>query len=319
MSKIIWDNIGERLYETGVKNVVLYVTNLLGEYLNGVGWNGVTAISESPSGAEATALYADDGKYLNLVSAEEFGASLEAYTYPDEFGVCDGSAEIATGIKVGQQTRKTFGICYRTTLGNDASGNDFGYKLHLIYGCLAAPSEKAYATINESPEAITFSWALSTTPGPVTGMKPTATITLDSTKVDAGNLAILEDILYGTVGAAPRMPLPAEIATLFGAVAPSAMALSSIVPNDDAMNIAVNANIVITFNNKVAAESIIVTDDVGAIVAGAKTYDVTGKILTFNPTANFANDTMYLVSIGGVVDIYGQSLAAVVKNFSTVA
>lgn len=218
MSRITWDNTGERYYETGVKQGVLYPIQSDGTYSKGVAWNGLTAVTESPSGAEATALYADDIKYLNLMSNEEFGATIEAYTYPDEFAECDGSAALVTGVMIGQQKRKTFGLCYRTTLGNDVDGNDFGYKLHLIYGCLAAPSEKAYATINDSPEAITFSWEVSTTPVNVKNFKPTSQITIDSTKVNAAKLAALEDILYGKegepVGTGPRLPLPDEVATL---------------------------------------------------------------------------------------------------------
>ena len=221
MSKLKWDQTGERFYETGVKNGVLYIPTG-GLYKKGVAWNGLTAVTESPSGAEATPLYADDIKYLNLISTEEFGATIEAYTYPDEFAECDGSAELATGVYIGQQPRKTFGLCYKTTLGNDEDGNSYGYKLHLIYGAKAAPTEKAYATINDSPEAITFSWELTTTPVPVKNAKPTASITIDSTKVDPGKLAALEDILYGKDGTGdgntgatePRLPLPDEIATL---------------------------------------------------------------------------------------------------------
>ena len=191
MSKIVWDKTGERFYETGVKNGVLYIPTD-GVYSKGVAWNGLTAVTESPSGAEATALYADDIKYLNLMSNEEFGATIEAYTYPDEFAECDGSASLATGVVIGQQSRKTFGLCYRTTLGNDTDGNDYGYKLHLIYGAMAAPSEKGYATINDSPEAITFSWEVTTTPVSVNGFKPTASITIDSTKANPEKLAALE-------------------------------------------------------------------------------------------------------------------------------
>nr|DAD57962.1 MAG TPA: tail tube protein [Caudoviricetes sp.] len=222
MSKIVWDKTGERFYETGVKNGVLYPLSSNGTYPKGVAWNGLTAVTESPSGAEATALYADDIKYLNLMSAEEFGATIEAYTYPDEFAECDGSATLAKGVAIGQQTRKTFGLCYRTTLGNDSQGNDYGYKLHIIYGALAAPSEKAYATINDSPEAITFSWEVTTTPVSVDNFKPTASLVIDSTKADTQKLAALEEILYGKDGAGeentgaadPRLPLPNEIATL---------------------------------------------------------------------------------------------------------
>jgi hypothetical protein len=216
MSKLVWDKTGERIYETGVKNGVLYVQEA-GAYPKGVAWNGLTAVTESPSGAEATPLYADDIKYLNLMSNEEFGATIEAYTYPDEFAACDGSDSLATGVYIGQQARKTFGLCYRTTLGNDVDNNDYGYKLHLIYGALAAPSEKGYATINDSPEAITFSWEVSTTPVNVTGHKPTASVTIDSTKVDAGKLAELEAILYGSESEEARLPLPDEIAELFSA------------------------------------------------------------------------------------------------------
>ena len=214
MSKIVWDQTGERLYETGVKNGVLYLQGEGGVYNKGVAWNGLTAVTESPSGAEATPLYADDIKYLNLISTEEFGATIEAYTYPDEFAECDGSASIADGVYIGQQTRKTFGLSYRTVIGNDVDMNNHGYKLHLIYGALAAPSEKAYASINDSPEAITFSWEVTTTPVNVTGMKPTASVTIDSTKCDKAKLAALEAILYGGETEAARLPLPDEIATL---------------------------------------------------------------------------------------------------------
>lgn len=216
MAKLVWDQTGERLYETGVNQGVLYVKEN-GAYDNGVAWNGLTAVTESPSGAEATPLYADDIKYLNLLSNEEFAATIEAYTYPDEFMQCDGSASISTGVYIGQQSRKTFGLCYRTVLGNDEDNNDYGYKLHLIYGCLAAPSEKGYSTINDSPEAITFSWEVSTTPENVTGHKPTATITIDSTKASKEKLAALEAILYGSETEEPRLPLPDEIATLMAA------------------------------------------------------------------------------------------------------
>lgn len=221
MSKIVWDKTGERLYETGVKNGVLYLQTD-GVYNKGVAWNGLTAVTESPSGAEATALYADDMKYLNLYSAEEFGATIEAYTYPDEFAECDGSKELVDGVVIGQQTRKVFGLCYRTVIGNDTDGEAHGYKLHIIYGAMASPSEKAYATINDSPEAITFSWEVTTTPVNVTGAKPTASVVIDSTKADPTKLAALEVILYGkdpstdggSDGVEPRLPLPDELKTL---------------------------------------------------------------------------------------------------------
>lgn len=216
MSKLVWDKSGERYYETGVKQGVLYVQEA-GAYPKGVAWNGLTAVTESPSGAEATALYADDIKYLNLYSAEEFGATVEAYTYPPEFAACNGEAELVTGVTLGQQTRKAFGMCYRTAIGNDVDGNDHGYKIHIIYGAMAAPSEKAYASINDSPEAITFSWELTTTPVNVEGHKPTASITIDSTKVDKDKLTALEAVLYGSESEEPRLPLPDEIVTLVGA------------------------------------------------------------------------------------------------------
>ena len=213
MSKLVWDQTGERLFETGVKQGVLYPQEG-GVYPKGVAWNGLTAVTESPSGAEATPLYADDIKYLNLLSNEEFGATIEAYTYPDEFASCDGSAEIAPGVVIGQQKRKAFGLSYKTTLGNDVDSYDHGYKLHLVYGALATPTEKAYATINDSPEAVTFSWEITTTPVAVKGFKPTAIVTVDSTKVAAEKLASLEEILYGTDEQEARLPLPDEVAEL---------------------------------------------------------------------------------------------------------
>lgn len=228
MAKLVWDKTGERYYETGVRNGVLYPIQANGKYTKGVAWNGLSGVTESPSGAEASPIYADDIKYLNLMSAEEFGATVEAYTYPQEFSECDGSAEVADGVYAGQQQRKIFGLCYRTVLGNDVASNDYGYKLHLVYGAQASPSEKAYATVNDSPEAITFSWELTTTPVEITELvdgkklKPTACLTIDSTKADATKLAALEAILYGKDptepdgddGAEPRLPLPDEVITL---------------------------------------------------------------------------------------------------------
>lgn len=211
MAKLVWDETGKRFYETGVKMGVLYVQQAGGAYNKGVAWNGLTAVTESPSGAEANPMYADDIKYLNLFSAEEFGATVEAYTYPAEFEQCDGSASISTGVTIGQQERKQFGLCYRTTLGNDTDGNDHGYKLHLIYGAKASPSEKAYATINDSPEAITFSWELTTTPVNVSGHKPTANLVIDSTKVSSAAMTALEEALYGNTTTEARLPLPDEI------------------------------------------------------------------------------------------------------------
>lgn len=226
MAKIKWDAAGERLYETGTKNGVLYPRTEQGGYGTGVPWNGLTAVTESPSGAEETALYADDQKYLSLYSAEEFGATIEAYTYPDEWAECDGSKEIAPGVMAGQQARKGFGLCYRTVLGNDEKGESYGYKLHLLYGGMASPSEKSYATINDSPDAVTFSWEVTTTPVEIAeGLKNSALITIDSTKADPVKLAALEEILYGrdaveadaqnnieaVEALEPRLPLPAEV------------------------------------------------------------------------------------------------------------
>lgn len=214
MSKLVWDKVGEKKYETGVDHGVLYpYDTTLKKYGNGVAWNGLTTVTESPSGAEATPLYADNIKYLNLMSAEEFGASIEAYTYPDEFAKCNGEAELAAGVMVAQQTRSMFGLAYRTKIGNDID-NDAGYKLHLIYGAMAAPSEKAYGTINDTPDAITFSWDITTTPVEVTGFKPTATLVIDSTKVDAAKLTALEAALFGGEAVEPKLLLPDEVLSI---------------------------------------------------------------------------------------------------------
>ena len=217
MTVLTWDNVGERLFETGVDHGVLYIPDGVGNYNEAHPWNGLTTVTESPSGAESNPQYADNIKYLNLISAEEFGATIEAFTYPDAFAECDGTAVPSPGVLVGQQGRKVFGLAYRTRLGNDLEGTDHGYKLHLIWGCQASPSEKAYGTINDSPEAITFSWEVSTTPVPVTGYKPTAQMVIDSTKVDPAKLTALEDILFGTVGDDARLPTPDEVIAIFGA------------------------------------------------------------------------------------------------------
>lgn len=216
---ISWDQTGSRLYETGTDRGVLYkmldtISDPTKPYDDGVAWNGLTAVNENPSGAEPTALWADNIKYLNLMSAEEFAATVEAYTYPEEFEECDGSRSLATGVTIGQQPRKMFGFSYRTLIGNDQQSNDYGYKIHLVYGCLASPSQKNYQTVNDSPEAITFSWEVSSTPVAVTGFKPTAHLIIDSTKVTAAKLTSLEEILYGTSQVDARLPLPNEVATL---------------------------------------------------------------------------------------------------------
>lgn len=217
--KLVWDETGKRFFETGVDRGVLYPIQEGGEYTKGVAWNGLTSITESPSGAEATDLYADNIKYLSMRSAETYGATIEAYTYPDEWGECDGSAELTAGVTIGQQSRKMFGLSYRTLLGNDVDGQDHGYKLHLIYGGTASPSDKAYSSVNESPEAMTLSWEVTTTPVNVTGFKPTACITIDSTKADPTKLTELEKILYGDEMTEPRLPLPDEVKTLMTAAA----------------------------------------------------------------------------------------------------
>ena len=214
MAKLVFNGVGDRLFETGVKKGVLYVMGDEGQYENGVVWNGLTAVTEKPTGAETTNLYADDVKYVVIYGAEEFEATIEAYTYPEEFEQCDGSAVLTTGVNVGQQTRKTFAFCYTTSLGNDTQGQDFGYKIHIIYGCKAKPSEKSYSTINDSPEAVTFSWDVSTVPVPVEGMNPTATMVIDSTRVDSSKLKLLEEVLYGTTVEEARLPLPDEVKTL---------------------------------------------------------------------------------------------------------
>lgn len=214
MARLVFDEVGARFFETGVKNGVIYLQEDDGSYGNGVPWNGLTGVTESPSGGEATPLYADDIKYVTLRSAEEFNATVEAYTYPTEFEQCDGSAALAEGVTIGQQARRAFGLCYRTAVGNDIQGQDLGYKIHIIYGCTVAPSEKSYTTINDSPEAITFSWELSSTPAPVTGYNPTSTVVIDSTKVDSSKLSAIEDVLYGTTDKEATLPTPDELIEL---------------------------------------------------------------------------------------------------------
>lgn len=213
--KLSWDNIGERFFETGVDKGVLYMPNSTGVYTDGVAWNGLVNVTESPSGAETNKLYADNTVYLNMTSAEEFGASIEAYTYPAEFDQYDGLASPTPGLRIGQQARKPFGLSYRTRVGNDLDGDAHGYKIHLVYGCTAAPSERAYATVNDSPEPVTFSWELTTVPVSVSGLRPTALVTITSTEVSPTELAAFEDIIYGTAGTDPRLPLPDEVVSIF--------------------------------------------------------------------------------------------------------
>ena len=214
MAKLVWDQAGQKFFETGVSNGVLYVSDGQGGYSKGVAWNGLTSVAENPSGAESNPVYADNIKYLNIISAEEFGATIEAYTYPDEFMECDGSAQVVAGVNIGQQARKSFGISYRTRVGNDVAGDNLGYKIHVIYNCQAAPSGKTYSTVNESPEAITFSWEVTTTPVPVEGFRPTSTVVFDSTKLDAEKMAAVENALYGGASSEPGLPSIEELLAL---------------------------------------------------------------------------------------------------------
>lgn len=266
MSKLTWDQVGERFYETGVDHSVLYIPNAQGEYESGYSWSGMVGVTESPSGAEANAQYADNIKYLNLVSAEEFGGTIEAFTYPDEFEQCDGTASPVAGVTIGQQNRKTFGLSYRTKIGSDLE-SDHAYKIHLLYGALASPSEKAYKTVNDSPEAITFSWEFKTTPvdvGTVGGVtyKPTASLVIDSSKTDATVLATIEDILYGTEGVDARLPLPAEI---FGLLEGTVVEVAPVAPSyDDAthtITIPTVTGVVYKVNGSEVTGTVVITDD----------------------------------------------------------
>jgi len=316
MSKIVWDETGKRIYETGIKMGVLYPSQSSGLYNKGVAWNGLTAVTENPSGAESSPQYADNIKYLNLVSAEEFGATIEAFTYPDEFAVCDGSVELDKGLMIGQQKRKTFGLSYRTAIGNDVDGVDYGYKLHLIYGALAAPSEKGYSTMNDSPEAITFSWEVTTTPVSIKGFKPTASITIDSNKVDPDKLNALELILYGSENTEARLLLPDEVLDIFKSEAPVGLSVS-VDPEDKITEVIVSKNIVLTFNNKVDRDNIILMSSTGTLVPTVKEFDTTGKILTINPKDDLLPATTYLINIIGVTDIYNQTLEPKIVSFTT--
>jgi hypothetical protein len=263
MAELVWDETGQRFYETGVDHGVLYLPNTQGAYVDGVAWNGLTSISEAPSGAEPNAQYADNIKYLNLFSAEEFGATVEAFTYPDEFSQFDGLGTPSPGVSIGQQSRRSFGLSYRTKIGNDVEGDDYGYKIHLIYGATASPSEKAYNTINDSPEAITFSWELTTTPVSVPGMKPTSVITIDSTKVDSATLAALEQILYGDTAVDPALPLPGTVITMF------AGGVTEVTPNQPVYNAATDTITIPTVvgvtyyinGEPVPAGDIVITED----------------------------------------------------------
>lgn len=317
MSKLLWDQVGERIAETGIQNGVLYPL-ASGVYSKGVAWNGLTSVSESPSGGEANPFYADNRKYLEIMSEEEFAGAIGCYTYPDEFKGSIGEIELSPGVTIGAQNHTPFGLSYRTEMMNDSEGRAYGYKLHLVYNALAGVAEREHTTINESPELEELSYDFTTTKIDAPNAKPTSHLIIDSTKVSTEALATLEGILYGTASADSRLPLPAEVAAIFAGSTPSAITLVSIAPDDDDTDVAVNTSIVLTFNNKIIKESVIVASDDGEIVNGAKTWDVAGKVLTFTPTGNLSASTLYIVTIGGVVDIYNQSLDAVVKNFATI-
>jgi len=268
MTKLAWDKVGERRYETGVDRGVLYIPNSVGVYTTGYAWNGLTSVTESPTGAESNKQYADNQVYLNLISVEEFGATIEAFTYPAEFEQCDGTASTTPGVSVGQQSRKSFGLCYRTRVGNDLDNTDYGYKLHLVYNALAAPSEKAFATINDSPEAITFSWEVTTTavdPDTVVSgksLKPTALLTIDSTLVNAAKLAELEDLLYGTVSTSPSLPTPKAVLALFaGSTTETTPVQPSYNSTTKVITIPVTTGVVYTINDVAVTGTVTITAD----------------------------------------------------------
>lgn len=276
MTTLVWDQVGERLYETGVDHGVLYIPTD-GVYDEGVAWNGLVTVTESPSGAEPTPLWADNIKYLNLISREDFGGTIEAYTYPEEFAQCDGSAMPSPGVAIGQQPRRQFGLCYRTQVGNDEEATAFGYKLHLVYGASAAASEKAFGTVNDTPEAITFSWGFSTVPVSVTGLKPTAILTVDSTKVDPADLTTLEGILYGTGGTDARLPLPDEVVAIF-----SGGGVTAVTATQPGFTAGTGAIVIPTVTGVRYRRG-----DTGAVVAGGTTVTIaaSGQTLTIDAEA----------------------------------
>lgn len=262
MTALTWDNVGERFYETGVDKGVLYKPNAQGIYDKGVAWNGLVSVSESPSGAESNKQYADNQVYVNLISSEEFSATIEAFTYPREFAECDGTAVPTAGVSIGQQPRKPFGLHYRTLLGNDLEGSDYAYKLHLVYNAMAAPSERAYTTVNDSPEGMTLSWELSTTPVAVPGHKNSAIITIDSSQVNAAKLAILEGILYGSAGVDPRLPLPAEVLSIFsGTVTEVTAAAPTYNPTTDTITIPTVAGVEYLIDGVVVTGPVVISED----------------------------------------------------------
>ena len=273
MAAIVWDKVGERIYETGVDHGVLYLQRQ-GEYSKGYGWNGLVSVSENPSGAEANAQYADNIKYLNLISAEEFGATIEAFTYPEEFGECDGTAQPLPGLQIGQQPRKSFGLSYRSLIGNDTDGTAYGYKIHLVYGAMATPSQKAYNTVNESPEAITFSWEVTTTAVAVDNFAPTATVNLDSTKFAPEAMARLEAVLYGTAGTDPRLPLPDEVVDILtGGQTPANPTPPSFNPATNTITIPEVTGVNYYVNgSKVEAGKLVITEDTIVEARPKRTY-----------------------------------------------
>ena len=315
MTKIKWDQEGQKTYETGVKYGVLYVIDNDGNYTNGVPWNGLTNVNESPSGAEESPYYADDIKYLSLTSAEEFGASIEAYTYPEEFEPCDGSSEIIPGVTVGQQTRKKFGLCYRTTYGNDTKGDNYGYKLHLVYGAQAAPSERSYSTINDSPEPITFSWELTTTPVAIRGFKPASILKIDSTKMSRQNLEKLENILYGTEDTDPRLPLPNEIMDLLGGDIIEGLEFTSITPSNNSIDVDVNESIVLTFNNNIRSLTYTLLNEDGDIVESQLSIENNKATISH---AALVGGKKYMLIVTSVKDVYSQTLDRQVYKFTTI-
>lgn len=320
MSKLIWDKIGERLAETGVDQGVLYpfVANA---YATGVAWNGLTSLNEAPTGGEPNPFYADNQKYLEIMSEEEFAGTIGCYTYPDEFKECIGEKELKTGIIIGQQSRSMFGLCYRTKIVNDTNGSDHGFKIHLVYNAKAGVSARDHTTMNETPELEELSFDFTTTKVAVTGGKPAAHLIIDSTKIaveDAAKLQTLLDTLYGTDVTTPRLLMPDEVADIFEGAAIEAITLSTIEPEDSDVEIAVDANIMLTFNNKILDETISVLSAEGVVIAASHTFDANGKILTINPNVNLSLNTKYTVVVAGVVDIYGQALVPVTKSFTTV-
>lgn len=318
MSKIVWDQVGERFGETGVDQGVLFPFKN-NAYEKGVPWNGLTSVNEAPTGGEPNPFYADNQKYIEIMSEEEFAGTIGCYMYPDEFKAAIGEVELAPGVTVGQQTHEMFGFSYRTKIVNDTNGADYGFKIHLVYNALAGVTARDHTTINESPELEELSFDFTTTKIPVTGGKPTSHLIIDSTKIAENQVTQLQaflDILYGTESVNPRLPLPDEIAELFEGTAPAELQVV-ITPNDDATEVDTDANIIFTFNTKILKESIVVTSAEGEIVSGSKTWNSEGKILTFNPTDNLSTNTVYIITISGVVDIYNRTLAPQIINFMT--